>query len=70
MKTCTRFHAEDIERGDRLELIRDSDDPEPFIVEVRNAVRSTRFGWTVQDSEGEYFYLNDFDSVREAGEDV
>lgn len=61
MKRCTRFHVEDVERGDRLHLVEDRD-AEP-LREVDIVVRETyytyNFGWVIRADSGEEFYLDD-----------
>lgn len=67
MKTCTRFHFGDVERGDRLVLTRDiSANEDAFEVIVCRAFRTSRFGEVVEDMTGESYYLIDFDDVRSA----
>lgn len=69
MKTCTRFHFEDVEPGDRLVLGRDGEEPDnTFEVTVRRRFSTKNFGQVVEDTTGEEWYLIDFDIVRAASE--
>lgn len=73
MKTCTQFHIENVEPGDRLEFIldRDADDLDisgvrlPYgEVTARRVFRTSHFGWIVTADTGTDYYLNDYDDVR------
>jgi hypothetical protein len=64
MKTCTRFHLEDVEVGDRLYLAKNWDEPENQIIVVTRRFRTSNFGWVLRDQAGEEHYVNDFDVVR------
>ena len=68
MRPCTRFHIEDVQVGDVLRLVPDSDSesPEPVQVTVGSVYRTTNFGWAIQPQNGRHddaLYLSDFDSV-------
>jgi len=72
VKTCTRFHFEDVERGDRLFLgdgriqeFNTERDPDVTIT-VARAYSSRAFGPVVLSDDGETYYLNDYDTVRQA----
>lgn len=66
MKPCTRFHVEDVEPGDVVRILRDSEaeEPETVSVKVRRTYRSNRFGWSIE-AEGvkDPIYLDDWDDV-------
>lgn len=63
MKTCTRFHFEDVERGDRL-VLTPLDGPE-ISIEVSEKRSTQTFGQVLMATDGEDYYLQDFESVRE-----
>ena len=71
MKTCTRFHFEDVERGDRLFLgegrtqeFNDAPDPDVTIT-VARAYSTRHFGPVVDGTDGETYYLDDYDITRQ-----
>lgn len=70
MKKCTRFHIEDVERGDVLVLIPDVDaevdDPGPIQITVDRVFRTNNFGWVITsqgDGPKSNYYLDDYDDV-------
>lgn len=70
MKTCTRLHFEDIERGDRILLAEGSvqefnteRDPD-VTVTVQRIYRTHNFGWVIKAEDGETYYLNDYDRIE------
>lgn len=76
MKVCTRFHFEDVERGDRLFLgygrvqeFNDTKDPDVEIV-VRSAYTTRNFGPVIVADDGETYYLYDYDVIHQVQEDV
>jgi hypothetical protein len=74
MKTCNRFHIEDVEPGDRLHFSggpgsREWTGPEEFVVTVKRTFKTNRFGWII-DTANEVntensFYVNDGWIIRE-----
>ena len=68
MKTCTRFHFEDLERDDTIFLSNEWGNepqyPEGVTVTVARAHRTSNFGPMVIGTDGESYYLDDFDIVK------
>lgn len=64
MKPCTRFHFEDVERGDVLALQRDIEEDATFKITVARAYSTHNFGPVIEAIDGESYYLVDYDSVK------
>ena len=62
MKKCTRFHFEDVERGDVLILTKESG--EKIEDTVYGHYRSHNFGPVIRDKAAEDFYLDDYNDIR------
>lgn len=69
MKTCTWFHEENVEIGDRLLVSPNEDVPETEIV-VKDIYRTGNFGWVIKPVSGEEIYLADGWTVRAADGDM
>ena len=63
MKTCTRFHFADVERGDRLAFIIEG--TTVATVTVARAFVTHNFGAVIVAQDGETYYLNDYDQAVE-----
>lgn len=61
MKTCKRFHFEDVEKGDVLVL---SGTATQVTVQVSDKWSTQTFGEVVKSADGLTFYLRDFDGVE------
>lgn len=70
MRLCKRFHFADVEPGDRIFLgegrvqeFNDERDPDVTIT-VASKYESHNFGEMIDATNGETYYLNDYDVVR------
>jgi hypothetical protein len=65
MKTCTRFHFEDVERGDKLFLGEGRGDVPDVEIVVERAFTTRNFGQMIDAEDGSTYYLDDYDIVRQ-----
>ena len=59
MKSCKRFHIEDVEPGDIIMLHRD--ETKPVIVTVRRTFSTNHFGWGIDGTNDSTYYWDDWD---------
>ena len=66
MKRCTRFHFLDVERGDRIFLGDGFYPGVDVVVVVDSRFMTYNFGPVIRATDGNDYYLDDYDTVREA----
>lgn len=67
MKTCKRFHFEDVEQGDVLVLSSTAASAlDRVTVQVSEKWSTQTFGEVVKAADGNTFYLQDYDKIEVA----
>lgn len=61
MKTCTRFHIEDVEPGDVIILYRRYENDESVTIAVKRTFKTNRFNWGIETTDADTFYWDDWD---------